>query len=139
MAARNPSTPPTTHPPAASPGLFRGRRTRGHIRTNNWGPVKVTLRGQHLYPPGDVDADGKPTVNAPDPTVEFLWTDAAGTGQHRQLALVKEPAPLAPSDTQLTVTILTDLINASALPLIGKLRVERADKQSNPVDLTVTN
>jgi len=90
---------------------------------------QLTLTGQYFYALGDTDATGKPKANITDPVVQLEWTDAQGKTHPRQLDLVKTPASFAPTDTQLTVTIPFDLVDAQAQvwPLKAQVSVRRGD------------
>ena len=101
---------------------------------------QLTLTGRHFYQAGDLDATGKPTTDATDPVVRLSWTDKAGADQSKTLTLVKSPVQAAPTDTQLTVDVQDDLVDPNdptALPLTGKLQVDRAGTPSNAIDVTV--
>jgi hypothetical protein len=95
---------------------------------------RLTLSGRFFYSLANLDADGRPTAEAPVPTVRLAWTDDRGD-QQRDLPADTNPTP---GDTTLTITIPADLADAQRLPSDLNLEVRRDGKRSNEVTIPVT-
>ena len=95
----------------------------------------VTLSGRYFYAVSDLGENGTPIPNpASPPEVHVEWTDANNQPGQKDLSPDAQPEP---GDTQLTVTIPSDLAAADALPLTANLSVHRANVQSNQVPVTI--